>query len=76
MEEIRKLTEQLFGDTPKELLYHYTTLTGLLGIVGSNKLWASDIRYMNDSAELKHSADLIRVEVQERLAKGQVRLTC
>nr|WP_232370908.1 DUF2971 domain-containing protein [Desulfogranum marinum] len=71
VEEIRKLTEQLFGDTPKELLYHYTTLTGLLGIVGSNKLWASDIRYMNDSAELKHSADLIRVEVQERLAKGQ-----
>lgn len=67
--ELGKLTDQLFGDTPKGLLYHYTTLTGLLGIVGSAKLWASDIRYMNDSAELRHSADLIRQEVQERLAK-------
>ena len=70
MEEIGKLTEQLFSDIPKDHLYHYTTLTGLLGIVGSKKLWASDIRYMNDSAELRHSADLIRVEVQNRLAKG------
>ena len=74
MEEIRKLTGQLFGDTPKGLLYHYTTLTGLLGIVGSKKLWASDIRYMNDSAELKHSADLIRQEVQERLDNVQLLL--
>ncbi|PID71994.1 MAG: hypothetical protein CSB34_04605 [Desulfobulbus propionicus] len=68
--ELEKLTDQLFGDTPEGLLYHYTTLTGLLGIVGTTRLWASDIRYMNDSAELKHSADLIRQEVQERLAKG------
>jgi len=71
LQAIGLLTEKLFGDNPKGLLYHYTTLTGLLGIVKDCTLWASDIRYMNDSAELKHSADLIRVEVQERIAKGQ-----
>ena len=71
MQEIGTLTETLFADTPKGLLYHYTTLNGLLGIVRSRTLWASDIRYMNDSAELKHSADLIRIEVQERIARGQ-----
>ena len=70
MEKIEKLTDTLFADTPKGLLYHYTTLTGLLGIVQTRNLWASDIRYMNDSAELRHSADLIRTEVQERLARG------
>lgn len=70
MQQIGKISEKLFGDIPKGLLYHYTTLTGLLGIVGSSKLWAGDIRYMNDSAELKHSADLIRLEVKERIAAG------
>ena len=71
MQEIGTLTESLFADTPKGLLYHYTTLNGLLGIVRSSTLWASDIRYMNDSAELKHSADLIRLEVQERITRGR-----
>jgi hypothetical protein len=71
MKGIDLLTEELFGDNPQGLLYHYTTLTGLLGIVQDSTLWASDIRYMNDSAELKHSADLIRMEVQDRIARGQ-----
>jgi hypothetical protein len=71
MQKIGTLTEALFSDIPKGLLYHYTTLNGLLGIVRSNTLWASDIRYMNDSAELKHSADLIRVEVQKRITRGR-----
>jgi hypothetical protein len=68
---IGSLTENLFSDNPREPLYHYTTLTGLLGIVRDKSLWASDIRYMNDSAELRHAADLIRLEVQERIARGR-----
>ena len=71
LREIGDLTETLFADSPKAPLYHYTTLNGLLGIVGSRKLWASDIRYMNDSAELKHAADLIRLEVQDRITRGE-----
>ncbi|MEE4137625.1 MAG: DUF2971 domain-containing protein [Desulforhopalus sp.] len=73
MDAIGRLTETLFADTPKGLLYHYTTLSGMLGIVGSCSLWASDIRYMNDSAELKHAGDLLRLEVQERISRGQGR---
>lgn len=71
MQEIGKLTDTLLSDTPQGLLYHYTTLTGLRGIVGTHTLWASDIRYMNDSAELKHAADLIRAEVQGRIVSGR-----
>jgi hypothetical protein len=71
MSEFNTLSEKLFSDIPKGRLYHYTTLTGLLGIVDSKALWASDIRYMNDSAELKHAADLIKLEVRERMTKRQ-----
>jgi hypothetical protein len=67
---IKEITEKLYADIPRETLYHYTTFTGLLGIVGSRALWASDIRYMNDSAELKHTADLIGKEITRRIAAG------
>ena len=61
MNEIEQLTRDLYADIPHGTLYHYTTFTGLLGIVRSRSLWASDVRYMNDSAELRHTADLIQL---------------
>jgi len=70
MEEIERLTGALYADIPQGVLYHYTTFTGLLGIVQGRVLWASDIRYMNDSAELRHTADLIQTEVRERIDGG------
>lgn len=67
---IKNITRKLFADSPQETLYHYTSFKGLLGIVESGVLWASDVRYMNDSAEMKHSADLIRDDVTRRMAGG------
>lgn len=70
MNEIEILSRDLYADIPRSTLYHYTTFTGLLGIVRSRALWASDVRYMNDSAELRHTADLINVEVREQINGG------
>jgi hypothetical protein len=70
MDMIKNITQKLYSDIPKETLYHYTSFKGLLGIVDSGVLWASDVRYMNDSAEMKHTADLIREEVTRRMASG------
>jgi len=67
---IQDITSKLYSDFPQERLYHYTSFTGLLGIVECGALWASDIRYMNDSAELKHTADLIRTEITRRIGAG------
>lgn len=67
---IKNITQKLYSDIPRETLYHYTAFKGLLGIVDSGVLWASDVRYMNDSAEMKHTADLIRADVARRMAGG------
>ena len=67
---IKDITAKLYAHTPADTLYHYTTFSGFLGIVQRRNLWASDIRYMNDSAELRHTADLVRQEVNRRLASG------
>ncbi len=68
--EIREITNRLYADAPKDILYHYTSFSGLLGIVKSRSLWASDIRYMNDSAELRHTAHLIKKEASRRIEAG------
>ncbi|MGD9948413.1 MAG: DUF2971 domain-containing protein [Desulfobulbus sp.] len=70
MKEIEFLSRELYADIPMGTLYHYTTFSGLLGIVRRRALWASDVRYMNDSAELKHTADLIKAEIRERIDSG------
>lgn len=70
---ISSIAAGLYAGIPEGTLYHYTTFRGLLGIVRGRTLWASDVRYMNDSAELKHTADLIRLEVSQRIAAGHPR---
>jgi hypothetical protein len=67
---ITELISLPFATAPRETLYHYTSFSGVLGIVGTRMLRASDIRYMNDSAEMRHTADLVRHEIGRRLAAG------
>jgi hypothetical protein len=64
------ISQRLFATPPRETLYHYTTLSGLLGIVDSAELRCSDIRYMNDSTELRHTLDLLGEQVTRRIVAG------
>ncbi|MGA2673692.1 MAG: hypothetical protein ABSE99_10740 [Terracidiphilus sp.] len=50
---------------PKDLLYHYTDQRGLLGILGSQNIWATHIRYLNDSSEYKLGLDIVKREVSQ-----------
>jgi hypothetical protein len=52
---------------PPDTIFHYTTAAGLLGIVKSNRLWASDLLYMNDSTEVEYGRKLI-IEVAAAVA--------
>lgn len=59
---IIKLSER----RPDGLLYHYTTMHGVLGILSSKKIWATHIKYLNDSTEFE-LAKTVGVEVAESL---------
>ncbi len=67
---IAEISQSLFADEPVDTLYHYTSLSGLMGIVDTQILRASDIRYMNDSTELKHTLNLLRDDIVGRLSAG------
>jgi len=42
------------------VLYHYTNLQGLLGIIENKNIWASHCEYLNDSSEFQHAIDFAR----------------
>lgn len=59
-------------------LYHYTGLNAFRGIIGSELVWCTDYRHMNDESELSHGVEVAK-EALARLATqadGRVRLFC
>lgn len=38
-----------------DVLYHYTDVTGLMSIMRTHELWASNVFFMNDESEIRHS---------------------
>jgi hypothetical protein len=48
-----------------ELIYHYTTTAGLLGILDSKTLWATDAEFLNDAQELRYGRDQLCVSLDD-----------
>lgn len=57
---ISHIVNELFAAKPKGTLYHYTSLKGTMGIIGSGSLRATEIRFFSDAAEIKHMVNLLR----------------
>lgn len=43
---------------PPQIIYHYTSQEGLLGILATKRVWATDILFLNDSSEFQHTLSL------------------
>jgi hypothetical protein len=50
-----------------ELVYHYTDAAGLIGMLQSNKIWATDYRFLNDKSEVGHTRKAVRSIVSTAL---------
>src|SRR4030067_1963071 len=64
---------------PQTILYHYTSLNGLLGIVKSRSLWASNIFYFNDASEITYARDILKrviTESKESVGKKEKCFLC
>jgi hypothetical protein len=42
-----------------ETLYHYTDVNGLMSILTKHDLWATNVFFMNDESEIRHSFDKV-----------------
>lgn len=54
-----------------KILYHYTTAQGLLGVLESGRLWATNSRFMNDTSEIGYATTLFRDVVTTEVEKFQ-----
>src|SRR5258708_31064839 len=54
--------------SPHGYMYHYTVQSGLFGIIKSKQLWATNILYLNDSAELSYSIELVEEQINKLLS--------
>ncbi len=69
---IREIANQLYAENPTDVLYHYTSLDAINGIIESKSLWATDIRYFNDAAEMRHTAEWLQFEIAQRMEKKAI----
>ncbi len=53
------MTSRHYSSKLPSILYHYTDLNGLMGIIESKCLWATDIYYLNDFTEMAYAFDFI-----------------
>lgn len=58
---------RLLPTTAPDLVYHYTSLEGFVGIIQSRSLWLSDYSYLNDRRELTHGVDVVCEVADEML---------
>lgn len=61
-----KLIQDFYSQVPSVPLAHYTSAAGLTGVLTSKSLWATHIRFLNDSKEFVHAVSLAREFLQER----------
>jgi len=72
----QRLTEQwssLHRKRPR-YLYHYTNAQGVLGILQSNRIWATNSRFMNDPTEIAYATRLVREIMESVWLKEDTRL--
>ncbi|HEY5331777.1 MAG TPA: DUF2971 domain-containing protein [Acidobacteriaceae bacterium] len=64
--------DRFIMERPSGCLYHYTGAAGVIGILESRDLWATDYRHLNDRQEYRLGARLLKEEIAaSRLTEKQ-----
>lgn len=57
---------------PDGLLYHYTSQTGLLGIIQNREIWATNLLFLNDSMEFNYAIEFFGNYVEKIKKKSEL----
>jgi hypothetical protein len=56
---LEEIADGLYAEKPTSVLYHYTSLAGLMGIVPDRALRATEVHYVTDASEIRLTAHLL-----------------
>ena len=57
---------------PPTRLWHYTSSDGLISILRSREIWASNISFLNDTKEIEHAVDYAKNAISNRVNRGNL----
>lgn len=66
IKKIISTPEDYFKQESSELVFHYTNLSALIGIIENQCIWATNLYFLNDRNEYKHGINIIQ-EVMESI---------
>lgn len=65
------LYQTVFPTQPPENIFHYTTQSGILGIIQSREMWATQVHFLNDKHEVFLTFKLLEKELKKRVGSTQ-----
>lgn len=60
----------LISDSPPKVIYHYTDVSGLIGLVKSGCIWATHVNRLNDSSENMHGISFVMNHIKNNAPKS------
>lgn len=67
----RESNLRMRGTLAASLIYHYTTSGGLIGIISNQKLWATNVWFMNDTGEATFGTQAIVALLESKTAGSE-----
>ena len=61
----------VFDFAPDQVVWHYTNENGLLGILQSSTLHATQVAFLNDNRETKYATELFQATIREVIAESE-----
>ena len=55
-----------------EIVYHYTSIEALLGIVGTRSLWCTAISYLNDKLERDYVLNAVKLRLPDLISLDSI----
>lgn len=65
------LYRKVFPVKPPEDIFHYTTQGGILGILDTMQMWATQVHFLNDKHEVYLTFRLLDKEIRRRIGAAQ-----
>ncbi len=65
------LYKKVFPSKPPEIIYHYTTQKGILGIIPTRSMWATQAHFLNDKNEVFLTFKLLESELSRLVGESQ-----
>ncbi len=62
--------DSYFHDEVDKALYHYTDIDSIVGMAETNAIWASNVYFLNDSAEIVYACDVLEGVIKPRIVFG------